>query len=373
MKIGLVCPYNISAGGGVQECVNALYSGLKARGHSVKIITPLPKSSLINKQKDIIFLGAGRKVSSFHTTGQIGVSTDLKSLRAILDYEQFDILHFHEPWIPVLSYQILSNSRAAHIGTFHAMLPETLMTRTIQKIVTPYTKSILKYLDGFTAVSPAAAKYVQTLTHQPITFVPNGIDLKKYKANARHDTSSNIVFIGRLEKRKGVIYLLKAFQELQKYSPNTKLNIIGDGPDRKKLELFVKTQKLRNIHFHGFVDEKTKIKLLSSATIFCSPALYGESFGIVLLEAMALGVPIVAGDNVGYRSVLTGKGSLSLVDPEDVLTFSQRLLLLLNDQEVRTLWRAWARQEIIQYDYRKIVDQYENYYKLMSKKTKSKP
>src|SRR5690606_16336645 len=109
--------------------------------------------------------GRARDVKSpFATVGQISVSINTKILDDVLEKEQFDILHFHEPWVPIVSRQILSRSQAKNVATFHAKLPETMMSKTIERVITPYTKSIIKYLDGYTAVSGAAAEYVTTLT-----------------------------------------------------------------------------------------------------------------------------------------------------------------------------------------------------------------
>src|SRR5690606_10257454 len=124
----------------------------------------------------------------------------------------FDVLHFHEPWVPFLSHQLLARSRAKNIATFHAKLPDTVMSRTIEKVITPYTKTLLKYFSEMTAVSEAAASYVRTLTDENIEIVPNGIDLKKYvyKESDKPSSTPTVFYIGRLEKRKGVKFLIKA-------------------------------------------------------------------------------------------------------------------------------------------------------------------
>src|SRR5882757_140351 len=243
MKIGLVCPYNITRGGGVQEIVGDLRAGLRARGHEVRIITPKPQGSKGYYHEDVIFIGNGGDFRSpLHTTAQFSASVDPDEIDAILNKERFDILHFHEPWVPVLSRQILARSRAVNIATFHAKLPETMMSRTVAKVVTPYTKSALKYLHALTAVSDAAAEYVSSLTDEPITIIPNGINLKHFKPNKsiKRDTAyKTILFIGRLERRKGVRYLLKAYERFSQDNDNVRLLIAGDGPDRQKLELMV--------------------------------------------------------------------------------------------------------------------------------------
>ncbi len=365
MKIGLVCPYNITKGGGVQECVKALQAGLEARGHAALIITPSPRKKAYGMKNTIFLGGMADFRSPMSTTTQIAVSADGNEIDEILAREKFDVLHFHEPWQPILSRQILSRSKSVNIATFHAKLPETMMSRTVARVVTPYTKSVLKYIHEYTAVSEAAMEYLRTMTDVPVSIIPNGIDLHHYHAPRRYPTKNEktILFVGRLEKRKGIDYLLKAYKELCKVQDNVKLVIAGDGVDREKLELKVEEMQLKNVKFLGYVSETRKRALMHDADIFCSPALYGESFGIVLLEAMASGLVTVAGNNPGYSAVLQGLGSVSLVNPRHTDDFVKRMLLLMNESEMRKLWRSWARSALPQYDYEAVVAQYEAVYK----------
>ncbi len=364
MRIGLVCPYNIFKGGGVQECVLAMQKELALRGHEVFIITPTPRHLPAEIPDKILLLGSSTDFKSpFHTTTQVSVSVKPDVLQKTLDAHHFDILHFHEPWVPIVSRQILTKSKAKNIATFHAKLPDTIMSRTIEKVITPYTKSILKYFDTYTAVSDAAADYVKTLTDEKIVVVPNGIDLTRYTPQASAQSQAKILYVGRLEKRKGVKYLLAAYHELVKTRPDVKLIIAGDGPDRQKLEEMTAEYGLSGVEFAGYISEAKKLQLLRSATVFCSPALYGESFGIVLLEAMACGVPTVAGDNPGYRAVLHERADQSLVDPKKTHDFAQKLERQLFDQESRKLWQEWSEDYVKQFSYGRVVDQYEALYR----------
>lgn len=363
MKIGLVCPYNLFKGGGVQECVLAMQHELAKRGHDVLIITFRPRDFDGRVPAYVRMLGRGRDVKSpFSTTAQISVTVDMDQVDELFDNEQFDVLHFHEPWVPLLSHQLLTRSRAKNIATFHAKLPDTVMSRTIEKVITPYTKSLLKYFSTMTAVSESAATYVRTLTDRDIEIVPNGIDLSKYPKAAAVPTSNQTIFyIGRLEKRKGVKFLLKAVKQLHHTNPNVRLVIAGDGPDRQSLERYAQEHAIP-AEFLGRVSEAEKLKQLHHARVFCSPAHYGESFGIVLLEAMASGLPVVAGDNPGYASVLQDTGRLSLVDPRNTSEFARKLDLMMHDAGVRQAWQEWASQAVKQYDYPLILDQYESLY-----------
>jgi len=372
-KIGLICPYNLCYGGGVQEYVLAMQAELKRRGHSVYIITPSVREKCDQIHHDTLFIGTGTDLKSpFHTTAQISASINPEEIEGILQEHHFDILHFHEPWVPMLSRQILAKSSSVNIATFHAKLPDTVFSRTIEKVITPYTRSILKDLDSLTAVSDAAAQYVRTITKEPINIIPNGIDLKKYKPTkgAKSGSIKTILYIGRLERRKGIQHLLEAFERLD--DPNVRLVIAGTGADREKLEEFVDEHSIKHVKFLGFVDEQTKLDLLAEADLFCSPAIYGESFGIVLLEAMATSTVTVAANNPGYVSVMKDRGAMSLVNPRDTDEFTRRLHLLLYDEGLRKLWQTWAKDYVKQFDYRSVVDRYEILYRDVLKQHKKK-
>jgi len=368
MKIGIICPYNMfSFAGGVSDGVINLHKQLILKGHTVKIITPRPRNYSEEPPKDYILLGRSAKMNTpFDTMVDIGFQADGDEIQTILDSEDFDILHFHEPWVPVLSRQILSRSKSINVATFHAKLPESILSKSIINTVVPYTKSILNYIHMFTAVSDAAAEHLRTLTKEEIITVPNGIDYERFKNTSVHKDESNlktILYLGRLEKRKGVEYLITAYRKLREYHDDVKLVIAGNGVKRKNLERLVKQYKIPDVSFTGFVPEDDKPMLMKQADLFCSPAPYGESFGIVLLESMAVGTPVVAGNNSGYSSVLTGRGRLSLVTPTATEDFYQRLELLLYDKEIRKLWINWANESIKQYDFEHVANMYEQVYK----------
>lgn len=374
MKIGLVLPYNITKGGGVKEHVLAQGTELSRRGHEVAIITPQPREPYADEGRKVIFLGTATDFKAMNTVSQVSASILTDEIDSVLEREQFDILHFHEPWVPVLSRQILSRSHTVNVATFHAKLPETIVSRTMAKVITPYTKPLLRHIDAFTAVSDAAAEYLLSLADVPVSIIPNGIDLKYFRS-ARgivRDPAAppTILYVGRLENRKGVRYLLQAFAQLSSREPEVRLLIAGDGPDREKLEFEVDELGIRHaVRFLGFIDEPTKKRLLHTVDLFCSPAIFGESFGIVLLEAMASGLVTVAGDNPGYEAVLQGLGKLSLINPKDTALFAHRLQLLLFDEDLRTLWKKWAKDYVRQFDYPKIVDKYEAVYGAARKRT----
>ncbi len=372
MKIGLVSPYNIFKNGGVQECILATQAELQKRGHKAIIITPQPRGYDGPTPDNMIFLGGSADFKSpFATTVQVSATVNGERAEQVLAEEKFDLLHFHEPWIPIISRQLLTRSNTVNVATFHSKMPDTRVSKTLERVITPYTRSILKYIDVFTAVSEPATDYLRQLSDVDITIIPNGIDLTKYSVNPRATLSNPTIFyIGRLEKRKGVKYLLRAFALVQEELPEAQLLIAGDGPDRKKLMEQVDELGLHNVEFLGFIDDDEKIRLMQSADVVCSPAVYGESFGIVLLEAMACGRPVVAGANPGYTSVLQERGALGLVTPKDSVDFARRLVLFLTDKGMRDTWNEWSLEYVKQFDYPRIVDQYEKLYRKACKEHK---
>jgi phosphatidylinositol alpha-mannosyltransferase len=366
MKIGLICPYNMfQFAGGVQEIVLQLQKHLQKKGHQAIIITPRPRAHLKKAPKDMILLGRSAKMNTpFSTMVDFGFEADGDEIEDMIEREKFDVLHFHEPWVPLLSRQILSRSNSINVATFHATPPETVVSKSLLSVVTPYTKSVLAYLHAYTAVSESAAEYVKSLTKEPITIVPNGIDISYFKpsGNLKKDTKKTILYLGRLERRKGVKYLIDAYALLRQQHSDVKLVIAGSGVKRKSLERYTELYEIPDVSFIGFVPEKEKVDLMASADLYCSPAPFGESFGIVLLEAMAVGTPVVAGNNPGYASVMTDLGRISLVTPRITIDFAQRLELMLYNEQIRSLWKQWANIHLKQFSFDKVTEKYEKVY-----------
>lgn len=375
MKIGLVCPYDFFRHGAVQKLVQAMEGELTARGYDVRIITPRPRGYVGKTPERTIFVGKSTKWNTpINTTLEVGLSLEFAEMEEMLDREHFDLLHVHEPEVPLLGAQIASRATCPIVATFHATHPENTVGKTIELIRIPIARSIFKNLAAMTAVSDSAARFVREWSELPVEIVPNYIDIPLFAKEVPGvvRTNDTILYIGRLEKRKGVKYLLMAFAELAAKDKNVKLVIAGDGPERLKLEQKVENNAIPRVKFLGSVTEKEKMKLLHQAALFCSPAIYGESFGIVLLEAMASGLPTIAGDNPGYACVMKDRGLLSLVNVKDTVEFARRLEVMLRDKEVRKVWLNWSQEEIKKYDLKKVMDQYEEVYKKAVKSRKVK-
>lgn len=374
MKIGLVCPYDFFRHGAVQKLVALLDQELTNRGHDVRIITPRPRNYEGEAPERTIFIGRSTKWNTpLNTTLEVGISFEPNGLEEMLEQEHFDLIHVHEPEVPVLGAQIAARAECPIIATFHATVPETAMGRTIEMFRIPYSRSLFRRIAAMTAVSESAARFVRDWSGQEVAIVPNYIDLQMYrKTNTVQRDENTILYIGRLEKRKGVKYLLQAFSDLAARDPKVKLILAGDGSEREKLVDWVIDNDVPRVSFLGAVSEAKKVQLLKKTSVFCSPAIYGESFGVVLLEAMAAGAPTVAGDNPGYACVMKDRGLLSLVNPKDTQDFSRRLELFLHDEGVRTTWLEWADEYVEQFDSLPVIDKYEEVYRKAIKKKKSK-
>jgi phosphatidylinositol alpha-mannosyltransferase len=386
MKIALVCPYNMfDRAGGVADVVVHLYDGLVKNGHKVKIITPKPAGYDSTPPNDYILLGniSGTRFSAgLGTTGTWTFDIDADEIKKVLEREKFDVINFHEPWAPILARQMLQFSNAAHVGTFHANLVDSMAAKSLSNIFVPYARGVGEKLDLVTAVSPAPAQLLidKDPDHRlvkTIRYIPNGIDIKKFQTKPdmalKHPSVKTILYVGRLEGRKGVKYLLQAYKDLTGRRDDVQLLIAGMGHEEQKLRDYVNEQEIPGVTFLGYITDEDKIRQLHRADVFCSPAIKGESFGIVLLEAMAAGCPIVAGDNVGYQAVMKDTGAISLVNPKDTVDFSRRLEILLTNQDLRNVWLKWAREYVKQFDYKRVTLMYEDAYKEALKLHADKP
>ena len=336
----------------------------------MKIITPDPRQNSESTPDGVHLVGTSTELNTpLRTKSDISFHAGTKEIANYLKTQNYDLLHFHEPWVPMLPRQILNKAECYVVATFHAKLPEAWIYRSLGKAVKPYTKSFIKDIDYMVAASEPAADHINSLTESNVRIVHNGVDLQKYDSKKvkplrkYDDDTKTIVYISRLEKRKGPDMLLKAYRDLVKDHDDIRLVIASDGDMRKKLEAYVANNELPNVEFLGFVDEETKLRLYASADVYCAPALYGECFGIVLLEAMAMGIPYVGGDNPGYRFATGKMWEKYLVDPTSTGLFASKIEHLLYDEKARQEYREWAKKRVTSYDYKVVVDEYETIYK----------
>ena len=374
MKIAIFTPYNIFKPGGVHEHVMLQANALRSRGHTVTLITPRPRKVFAHEAPEgVIFLGASARLKTVSaTSADVSLSPYNDRIDEILE-DGYDIVHVHEPLIPVTARQLLTRAegKAVRIGTFHAALPGNTLGKSLIGALKSYVPAVMPHIDVITAVTPAATGFIgdySDFSDLPIHYIPNCIDLKKFKVEKKQRDRNLIFFMGRLEKRKGPLLAIKAFALLKQNMPDARLVIASDGPMRSSLEQYVETNKIKDVEFLGVVSDEKKIELMSTCGIYTSPALYGESFGIVLAEAMALQAPIVAHPNEGYAWTLRETGRISLVDCKKPQKYADRMQLLLEDDGIRSVWQKWAKKYVKQFDITVVADQYEKLYKKSLKK-----
>lgn len=375
MKIGIVSPYYVHSFGGVQILIKNMQACLAERGHEVLIIAPKPrvKNSSEKTPDNVALLGASVEVNfknPFHTTFPLAASN--RALIAdFLAEQKFDVLNVHEPWMPLLPYQIIQEATCPIVGTTHARWPRSWFNKSLETVRAPYFRLVLNKLDKITAVSTVAAKNVTFLEEDTeVKIIPNGINLdvyqKQIKSSQIEKKQPYILYLNRLEKRKGPGLLLKAYNQYVKQTKFDPLPLViaGSGPQAKSLMNYVSRYKLNDlVSFEGYVDDQRKFELFANAHLYVSPAPFGESFGIVLLESMAANLPLIAGDNEGYRTVLRNQGSQSLVNPRLKNNFAEALDKFCNDKSLRKDWMKWSHSEIVKYDYPLIINQYETCFK----------
>ncbi|MFZ9828338.1 MAG: glycosyltransferase family 4 protein, partial [Candidatus Limnocylindrus sp.] len=335
MKIGIVTPYAYPMPGGVNDHVGSLYRVLRARGHDVRIITSshgLQKAS----EADIIRVGKGFSVPFNGSMGTITLSpTYLAQMRAILERERFDVLHYHEPFVPFLSLVTLTLSTSVNIGTFHAFGGLSISYEFGKRMLGHYAGK----LHGRISVSPAARHFISRYFPGEYKIVPNGVEPGRYQRAvpiARYrDGVPNILFVGRMEPRKGLIHLLRAFRKLQRDGVRARLLLVGTGPGEREARRYVLTRQLEDVEFLGRVPEGQKAQLFKTADIYVSPATGRESFGIVLLEAMSAGAPIICSDIHGYRGVVRRERDGILVEPGNADALAASIRRLIDDPQLR--------------------------------------
>ncbi len=329
-KIAIVTPYYYPLYGGVQEYVYHLKKEYKKLGFFVKIITG-DFGGKSKDEEDVIRIGKGFPFLVNGSTGRIILIRRGEKVKQILDKYNFDIIHIQEPFVPFLSHDIIKHSKAINIATFHANFESNIYYKIGRFFLMP----LWERLHGKIAVSPSAKSSITKYFKGDIEIIPNGVDTIRFspknpKITKYADNKINILFTGRIEKRKGLIYLLQAYKMLkQKYS-NIRLIIVGKGPLLKNHIKFVKENSIPDVFFEGFVSISDLPKYYATAHIFCSPALFGESFGIVLLEAMAAGLPVVAFNISGYNDVVANLEDGLLAIPRDVHDLYEKLELLIS-------------------------------------------
>ena len=351
LRVALVCPYNLDRPGGVQSHVRGLARALQECGHDTLIVGP--GRGPVGPQE--------MRVGRFVTLGLSGTRIDLVAASreelANVAAQRFDVVHLHTPWNPLLPLQIwAATPSAAHVATFHDAPPGGLWGALAGRLLMPLAGRLLAgALDAVMAVSRVAAG---SLPRGRGRIVPNGIDASAFHATDAPTRQPFILYLGRLEARKGVVDLLEAYAGMVDDFPGLSLVIAGDGPLAPTLRR--RAARLPNIRFLGPVDDLEKAALLRRCRVFCAPSRYGESFGIVLLEAMASGAPLVAAANPGYRALLGDDGLL--YPPGDIAALRRQLGRLLRDEALATELQRRGLTRAAAYEWSGIVTTVDEVY-----------
>ncbi|MED5588695.1 MAG: glycosyltransferase family 4 protein [Chloroflexota bacterium] len=365
MKIAMVSPYDFTWPGGVTAHVTQLARELGRSGHEVQVLAPHspPRES---QDADLhVPLGRSVPLPSGGSIARVSLSWWLyPKIRALLRKEQFDVIHLHEPMAPILPLCVLEFSDSVNVGTFHA----SYARQHLYRITHPIIKRWQQRLHGNIAVSPAARRYVNNTFPGDYEIIPNGIDFKHFSTDVApmpqyQDGKINILFVGRLEKRKGLRYLLEAYGKLKWDLPNIRLIVVGPGNPDKESYRVMSSQNLQDVEFVGRVSYDDLPRYYASADIFCSPATGAESFGIVLLEAMSASKPVVASDIEGFRGVMTHGEQGLLVPKKDSNAMAEALGMLARDPELRRKLGGNGNRLAEGYRWEVIAGRVEAYYK----------
>ena len=352
LDVALLYDDSLDNNNGVTQYIKTLGAWLTKHGHQV---TYLVGESKVNTWAgaEVYSLSKNLKVSWGGNRLSMSLIPKLKTIKRVLKDKHFDVVHVQFPYSPFMAQLVIKASlpRVATVATVHVYPAHRLASTGSRMLKKIYGQSLHR-IDSFISVSQAAQQYAKSIFKKESQILPNVVDLANFShGRAQSKKKYDIVFLGRLVRRKGPLPLLRAYLELSQSRPKTELIIAGDGPLRAKLEKFVKKHTLtKKVKFLGYIDEADKAELLVRAKIACFPSLYGESFGIVLTEAMAAGSDVVlGGDNEGYRSVL-GFEPLTLIDPRHSKHFAQRLALLLDDAKLTADIHKQQSAEVAKYD-----------------------
>lgn len=367
MRVGLVTPYSWTVPGGVNHHIEHLAAELQTRGHEPWIIGPVGVLSTTRRSVDsrrqqaaerFIPMGTAVPVPSNGSRSYISVNPRvvLRMDRA-LRYGRFDVLHVHEPGTPWVGLAAVFLAASPVVATFHAALESSFGYDHAPRL----GRAGMKRIDVRIAVSEAAREYPARLFPGEYRIIPNGVAVEKYaRAVGATKVGNRVLFIGRAEKRKGLGVLLHAFAELRRRLPDATLVIAGatraQALEASRVGLGPPLD-LEGVEALGWVADDEKVDLLGEAEVVCAPSLAAESFGIVLAEAMAAGVPVVASDLPGYRSVLGGGEAGRLVAPGEAIPLADALYDLLLDREERLRLAAAGLVAAQRLSWRRVTDE----------------
>jgi len=363
VRVGLVCPYTWDVPGGVQVHVRDLAESLLRLGHEVSVLTPVDDPDAPGLEPWVV--PAGRAVPIPYNGSVARLSFGPLSLartRRWLRQGRFDVLHLHEPTVPSVSMLAMWTAQGALVATFHTSTPRSRALQVFGTVLQPG----LEKLTGRIAVSPAARRVIMEHLGGDAVLIPNGVEVARF-AGAQplpgRPAAPTVVFVGRIdEPRKGLAVLLEALPELVRRVPDVRLLVAGPG-DLAQVRGEVPAGLRDRVELLGMVAEADKARTYASGDVFCAPNTHGESFGVVLLEAMATGTPVVASDLEAFRRVLHDGRYGVLFPVRDAAALAVALADLLAHPPRRAALSALGRSAVGAYDWsavtRQVVAVYE--------------
>ena len=359
MRIALVSPYDWSVPSGVNRHIGQLGAQFRQWGHEVTILAPA--SDPEGADGDCVVMGRPRAVPASGSMARISFTWKGQAIERLLAEGAFDIVHLHEPLMPLLPYQVLRHSQTTNVGTFHAAKEGG---NRFYGYTRPLIRRWFRRLDGKIAVSGAAARLVGRYFPGYFNLIPNGIDFGHF-AQARaplpefDDGCFNLLFVGRPEKRKGLKYALRAYRRIREAEPRSRLIVVGAGSFRR-YERIVGADE--NVAFRSNVPYEELPRYHQTAHAFCSPATGNESQGIALLEAMAARLPVVASNIEGFAGVITNEVDGLLVPPRDGEAIAAAVLRLRRDADLRAALAEQGQAQAAHYSWENVARRVLAYY-----------
>lgn len=355
MKVAIVCPYSWDMPGGVQSHIRSLAAELRGRGHDVLIVAP--HSRKIASQDGVAIAGRSVPVPANGSVAPLAFGPVAATrVKRILESYRPDVMHLHEPLIPSLSLLALVRTDLPSVGTFHAAADGSVG----YSLARPLLQRAAKRLSVRTAVSDAARALVSRYLPGDYVLTPNGLDVGAFASATPADLGEGkkVLFLGRLERRKGLEVLIQAMTRFRE--DGVELIVAGSGPEEKELKALA-GRLMVDVRFLGRVDDANKAALFKRADVYCAPGLGGESFGIVLVEAMAAGTPVVCSDLPGFRAVAAN--AAVLVTPGNAGLLSDALRRVLADDSLASRMGKGGVVTASGFDWGRLIGNVENIYR----------
>ncbi|HDD45920.1 MAG TPA: glycosyltransferase family 1 protein [Candidatus Aenigmarchaeota archaeon] len=360
MRIAICSDYFYPKIGGITTHIEQLAKCMEKRGHEVIIVT-----KKADYDDEVHGLNVVRINSIFRTSKTIDIP-NTKELKNALESVKPDIIHAHHAFSPIslLALSIGKKMGIKTVLTNHSiqfLYDFDYLWRPSSYILFPY-REYIKNADKIIAVSNAAAEFISHFTDKKIHIIPNGIDIANFSVKRKVFDGKSVLFVGRFVYRKGIHILLEAMSHVLK-KQDAKLTLVGSGYLKHIIKLFVRAFNLgKNVKIMENIPKEELIKIYRKAHVFVMPSIYGESFGIVLLEAMATKTPIVAYNQGGIGEIIESGVTGILVKKESVEEMAKNILLLLNNKDLARKIASNAFKAVKRYDWNVIAEEIENVY-----------